>query len=190
MDIAWEKVHTLLLCFEFLPSCCNISFKRLCTIMKRCQGTTRAGKQCSITAASQLTNDYGRLVAAPLLKGGSFCLFHAKPFCTHPHPLERGGDVMVVLLDLETTGVSTSLDRIVEFAATHCPRDSRFFGGSFSTIVHVASDVLESRGDAAAAVHGITNEEISRGLPFPRVWVVTQDRKTRQDHDCPKHPWQ
>ena len=70
----------------------------------KCKGTTRAGKPCSITKGSALTNDSGRLAAEPLRRGGEFCLFHAKPFCTKP--VEPDGRACVlVMLDLETTGV-------------------------------------------------------------------------------------
>ncbi len=60
-------------------------------------------------------------------------------------------------------------DRIVELAAIHCPRDSRFFGGCFSTVVKVDHQYLE-QGRAAAAVHGISDEEIGEGEEFPIVW--------------------
>ena len=49
--------------------------------LSRCCGTTRKGARCSITASSGLTDDCGRLIASPLLHGGSFCRFHARPFC-------------------------------------------------------------------------------------------------------------
>ena len=85
---------------------------------KRCHGTTRAGKRCSITADSLLTNDGGRLVAEPLKRGGDSCLYHAKPFCTRAVDATDASTV-VILLDLETTGVAVGSDRIVEFAALH-----------------------------------------------------------------------
>ena len=57
----------------------------------------------------------GRSVAAPLRKGSSFCLFHAVPFSTKP--VRPTGPIVVIYLDLETTGVDVSRDRIVEIAA-------------------------------------------------------------------------
>ncbi len=60
-------------------------------------------------------------------------------------------------------------DRIVELAAVHCPQDSRFFGGSFTTVVKVEPAILVASG-AAAAVHGISDEEISFGPDFPTAW--------------------
>ena len=51
---------------------------------KRCGGITRAGKPCSITSSSLLTNDSGRFAAEPLKRGGEYRLFHARPFQTRP----------------------------------------------------------------------------------------------------------
>ncbi len=136
---------------------------------QRCRGTTRAGKPCGITKDSTLTNDAGRLAAEPLRRGGAYCLFHATPFCTQPAD-EDDRNTVVVLLDLETTGVDTTQDRIVEIAAIHCPADPRFFGGAFSTVVRVDPTLLAERGSAAAAVHGISEEEIATGPDFPEAW--------------------
>jgi hypothetical protein len=136
---------------------------------RRCKGTTRAGKPCSITSTSALTNNSGRLAAAPLQRGGDYCLFHAKPFCVTPTGLD-GREYIVVMLDLETTGVDITLDRTVELAAVHCPADSRLFGGGFSTVVHVEPELLLERGAAAQAVHGISNEEVCSGPDFPSAW--------------------
>ena len=66
-------------------------------------------------------------------------------------------------------------DRIVELAALHVPEDSRFFGGSFSTIVRVDESILDERGEAAAAVHGISKEEIAEGFIFPVAWRMFSD---------------
>ena len=135
---------------------------------KRCCGTTRAGKPCSIDTASKLTDDNGRLVAEPLRCGGRYCIFHAKPFVTRPAQNDR--HCIVIFLDLESTGVDIFEDRVVEIAAVHAPQDPRLFGGSFSTTVKVDADLLKERGAAAAAVHGITNEEIAAGPSFPEAW--------------------
>jgi len=58
----------------------------------------------------------------------------------------------------------------VEIAAVHAPQDPRLFGGSFSTTVRVDTNILKERGAAAAAVHGITGEEIAAGPSFPVAW--------------------
>ena len=113
----------------------------------RCAGITRAGKQCSITGASTFVDDHGRLVAEPLRRGGNYCTFHAKPFCTTPVETER--DCVVIILDLETTGVDITRDRIVEMAATRVPLDTRFLGECFSMIVKVDPMILDERGAAA-----------------------------------------
>ena len=68
-------------------------------LMARCSGTTRAGKQCSITATSTMTDDMGRLVAQPLRCGGRFCVLHAKPFVVRPAPVTEA--MVLVFLDLE-----------------------------------------------------------------------------------------
>ena len=136
---------------------------------RRCRGITRAGKPCSITANSQLTNDSGRLAAEPLKRGGEYCLFHANPFSTNLCATS-GKDCVLVLLDTETTGVDISRDRVVEIAAVHCPMDSRFFGGSFSTLVRIDPKILAERGTAAAAVHGIQDDQIAAGPEFPEAW--------------------
>ena len=117
---------------------------------KQCHGVTRTGKRCSITSTSQLTNDSGRLAADPLRRGGDYCLFHAKPFCTKEVEERSDRQLVIILIDLETTGVDITQDRIVEMAALHVPADPRFHGSSFSTIVRVDESILEERGEAAA----------------------------------------
>jgi len=67
--------------------------------MARCSGTTRAGKRCSITAASTMTDDMGRPVAQPLRCGGQFCVLHAKPFVVRPAPVTDA--IVLVFFDLE-----------------------------------------------------------------------------------------
>ena len=138
---------------------------------KRCCGITRAGRPCSIDSACKLTDDCGRLVAEPLRYGGDYCIFHAKPFVTRPAQNDRRDrQCIVVFLDLESTGVNIFEDRVVEIAAVHAPQDPRLFGGSFSTTVNVDTNILKERGAAAAAVHGIIDEEIAAGPSFPEAW--------------------
>ncbi len=61
-------------------------------------------------------------------------------------------------------------DRVIELAAAHAPSDGRLAGSSYSSVVAVDLQILQERGGAAAAVHGITNEEIARGPSFPEAW--------------------
>ena len=138
--------------------------------MRRCHGLTRVGKRCSVTSSSGWADDHGRLVAGPLQKGGEFCLFHAKPFCTRPARLDDLTRMVVIILDLETTGVDIMSDRIVEIAAIHSHSDVRMTGGCFSSTVRVDEDVLAARGREAFQVHGITNGEIYRSPDFKEVW--------------------
>ncbi len=71
---------------------------------------------------------------------------------------------------VETTGVDVARDRIVELAAMRAPEDSRSLGGSFCTVVRVDPAILRERGGAAAAVHGIADEEIAQGPCFVEAW--------------------
>ena len=77
----------------------------------RCHGKTRAGKTCSITSTSTLTDDKGKLVALPLQRGGDYCALHAKPFLTKPADVDASRAVMLLFCDLETTGVDIARDR-------------------------------------------------------------------------------
>ena len=77
-------------------------------MVKQCRGVTRAGKRCSINSASQLTNESGRSAAEPLRRGGDFCLFHTKTFCTTEVEARSDSQLVIILLDLETTGVAHS----------------------------------------------------------------------------------
>ena len=139
--------------------------------MARCRGQTRAGRPCSITATCSLTDERGRLAAEPLKRGGEYCLFHAKPFVVRPAAVETARSAIIVFLDLETTGVDVARDRVVELAAMRAPEDSRSsLGGSFCTVVRVDPAILRERGGAAAAVHGIADEEIAQGPCFPEAW--------------------
>ena len=150
--------------------CTRASPQRHVLPMTRCHGVTRAGKPCSITSTCSLTDDRGRLVAEPLRRGGEYCVFHARPFCVRPVSLDESRAVILVLLDLETTGVDVARDRIVEIAAVHAPGDYRFVGGSFSTVVRVDPAILSERGGEAAVVHGISDEEIALGPDFVEAW--------------------
>jgi hypothetical protein len=71
------------------------------TAMARCKGTTRAGKRCSLTGTSRMTDDTGRLVAQPLRCGGEYCALHAKPFVVKEASVMNS--TVLVFLDLETT---------------------------------------------------------------------------------------
>lgn len=136
---------------------------------RRCQGTTRAGRPCSLTAASTVQGPSGKCAADPLRHGGCFCLYHAKPFCTTSATVPQG-PLVVLFLDLETTGTDVAEDRIVELAATEAPSDARSIGQCFSTTVGVDETVLESRGSEAALVHGICNDELQVSPSFRDVW--------------------
>jgi DNA polymerase III epsilon subunit-like protein len=122
----------------------------------RCQALNRAGTPCGITSDSKALDARGKLAAAPLLRGGSRCGFHARWFCTAP--LEQGElktPPLLVYIDLESTGLSLATDEIVEIGlwadASHA---------AFSTVVRPAALPKD------AGIHGISPEELLEGPPF------------------------
>ena len=137
--------------------------------MSRCNGITRKGTRCTITSASEMIDNSGRLCALPLRRGGEFCAIHAKPFMVRPKKSETS--LVVVYLDLETTGVDVAQDRIVELAALHAPADHRLAGGSYASTICVDPQILEERGAEAAEVHGISDNEIAQGPDFAEAWA-------------------
>ena len=82
------------------------------------------------------------LVAAPLLAGGSCCLFHMSTFVVQSAPTDN---MLVTFLDLETTGLSLADDRIVEIGAL-----ALLSGAAFSTVVKPVG-----AQSSATCVHGI-----------------------------------
>ena len=137
----------------------------------RCKGITKAGKHCSIANSNDWADNNGRVVAEPLCRGGEFCSLHAKPFCTKPTQMDDYKRLVIVILDLETTGTDILHDRIVEIAAARCHDDIRMSGEAFSTTVRMDPDILMTRGLEAFEVHGITSEEIKQGPSFEQAWM-------------------
>ena len=131
-------------------------------VVGRCQGITRAGKQCSITASSDLRDRVsGRLAAEPLRSGGQHCLFHAKPFILSVpdfKSFDSSSDLpIVIFLDLETSSLDVINCSILEIGAV--VSDSC---AAFSSLVRPGSGALQTQftDTAAAAVHGIALEEL------------------------------
>ena len=114
--------------------------------MSQCKGITRAGKRCAVTSKSNWTIDSGPLVAGPLLKGGEFCLLHARPFLTKASQVEDFEQMVIFVVDLETTGMDITKDRVVELAAIHAHSDSRMDCESFATTVQVDANIVMERG--------------------------------------------
>ena len=115
-----------------------------------------------------MVDSSGKLVAEPLRRGASYCRFHIQTF-THT-PAIVSGALCLIYLDLETTGTSVAECRIVELAAAQA-LDTHLPGASFAQVVNVPSQIVSAPGAReAAAVHGISDEEISIGPPFPVVW--------------------
>ena len=93
------------------------------------------------------------LVAAPLLAGGSSCLFHMSTFVVEPSPTDN---MLVTLIDLETTGLSLADDRIVEIGALALKS-----GLAFATVVKPIG-----AQSSATCVHGIEESELEQGPLF------------------------
>ena len=89
-------------------------------------------------------------------------MFHARPFCTIPAE-DFTGAAIILMLDLETSGLVVNRDMVVEIAACEAPSHPAALGASFATVVAGAS------GDASA-VHGISLEEIAQGPRFAEAW--------------------
>ena len=114
--------------------------------MIQCQGIARAGKRCAVTSKSNWTIDSGTPVAGPLLKGGDYCLLHAKPFLTKTYQVEDCEQMVRFVVDLETTGTDITKDRCVEIAAVHAHNDSRMSCESFATTIQVDANIVMERG--------------------------------------------
>ena len=135
---------------------------------RRCCGVTRAGRTCSITSASTLTDGRSRSVGSPLLRGGDYCIFHARPFCSHPAKNLREPFVSL-FLDLEASGTDPVNDRILELSAVQCLSGN--IGASFSTVVCVDDEILSTpTAQQAAEVHGIPADEIGASPRFAECW--------------------
>ncbi len=73
---------------------------------------------------------------------------------------------------LQGSSLQMYVSRIVELAAFQSPSNSRLPGSSFSTVVRVEAVLLQERGSEAAAVHGISSEEIAEGPSFVEAWAL------------------
>ena len=125
----------------------------------QCAGLTRAGRRCSITSTCKLTDTVtGRLAAAPLIRGGLYCAFHAQVLCAGPADIEDG---VLVFLDLETTGLDIASADIVEIGVI--AGDS---GAVFSTVVRPEAPPPEG-----PTAHGIDNAELAEGPTFPEAFA-------------------
>ena len=100
----------------YIPTNCSCSL--ISAMMAQCKGTTARGQQCKITATSNLLDDRGRLVGAPLAFGAPCCSLHGRPFSARP--VIPDGQLVAFCIDFEATGVTPTFDRVVELAATVC----------------------------------------------------------------------
>ena len=136
---------------------------------RTCCGVTRSGRPCTLTSRSTLKNERGRDVAAPLRRGGDRCFFHARPFNSCP-VIDFSGPLVILFIDLETSGTDAANDRILELSAVQSVPVVGA-GASFSTIVRVDSEILSTpHAQQAAQVHGIPMDEIEASPFFPECW--------------------
>ena len=86
-------------------------------------------------------------------------------------PVVPSGHLVLLMLDLETTGTDVGRCRIVEIAAAQAVDHPGKPGTCFAQVVKVPDEILSSaEARAASAVHGISDEEISTSRNFPTVW--------------------
>ena len=119
----------------------------------QCEGITRAGRRCAVTAKSNFHDATGRLVSGPLRQGSRLCLLHLELFCTE-HVADPS-EVIVFFLDLETSGLDVLHDEVLEIAVTAESSDAKF-----------ATTVLPTRLPDGLGVHGIERDELLSGVPF------------------------
>jgi len=87
------------------------------------------------------------------------------------YPAVPTGPLVLLLLDLETTGTDVSRCRIVEIAAAQAVDHPGLPGACFAQVVQVPSEILRApEARAASAVHGIGDDEIATSHAFPIVW--------------------
>jgi len=129
---------------------------------RRCQGITRAGRQCGITSMSDLRDrESGNLVAAPLQRGSRYCQFHLRAFCEHPATGRSQVDACTIFIDLETTSLDVTTANVVELGAVHLQT-----GAAFSSLVKPTTCKAD-----AVQIHGIHASEL---LTAPRFASVFQ----------------
>ena len=146
-----------------------------------------------------MVDSNGRLVAGPLRRGSPYCLLHAKPFMHYP--AVPTGPIVLLLLDLETTGTDVGRCRIIEIAAAQAVDRPGLPGACFGQVVRVPDEILRApEAQAASAIHGIAEAEITTSHAFPIVWArfldfverilndYIQDDTSDSDHEEPGPP--
>ena len=87
------------------------------------------------------------------------------------HTAVPTGPLVLLLLDLETTGTAVGVCRIIELAAAQAGDCLGCSGACFAQVVRAPKEVLQSpEAQAPAAIHGIPNHEIETSHGFPVVW--------------------
>ena len=134
---------------------------RLCKLPRRCDGVAAHGGQCSIDASSKIRNRNGERIAEPLARGCAKCLLHLELLATVPVKLQAR-ETLLVLVDLETSGLLVLADEIVEVGAVAHRSGARF-----------ASTVRPNQlpGAKASTVHGVGVEELAESPTFEDVFL-------------------
>ena len=102
----------------------------------QCEGTTRAGRRCAVTAKTDFRDGAGRLVAETLRQGSGLCLFHLDLFCTVP--VSAPDDFIVFFRDLETSGLDVLHDE-VDGECREEPEQRRARAARFLVVVVVSA---------------------------------------------------
>ena len=82
---------------------------------KRCVGTTRNGRRCSIESTSNLCGEDGKQLAGPLRDGADCCRVHLDIFCASALATPDLEPPLLFFVDFEATGLSVTNNQIVEF---------------------------------------------------------------------------
>ena len=128
---------------------------------RRCAGVAAHGGKCSIDASSKMRDRNGQLIAEPLTRGCSKCRLHLQILATAPANVQAQ-EVLLVYVDLETTGLRPLADEIVEVGAVAHSSNARFG----STVR--PSELPDPK---EPTVHGIGVEELVGSPTFKVVFL-------------------
>ena len=123
---------------------------------RRWECVTAHGERCSIDASSKMRDRNGQLVAEPLARGCAKCRLHLELLATAPVELSTR-EVLLVHVDVETTGLNPLEDEIVEFGAVAHRCGARFA---------ITSKPAQMPDSNETTVHGIGFDELAPSPTF------------------------